>query len=72
MAEVCFGSDVIIKEHFMVASGRGPIMCLGRWLRSGWGFTLVNGELHLCKDVCAKMVTVLQLTIERTVFILKV
>ncbi len=30
VAEVCFGSDVIIKEQFMVASVTGPIICMGR------------------------------------------
>ena len=50
VAEVCLGTDVIIKEQFMVASVTGPIICLGRLLRSGWDFKRVNGELHLCKD----------------------
>ena len=50
IAEVCLGSDVVIKEQFMVAAVTGPIICLGRLLRSGWDFSRINGELHLCKD----------------------
>lgn len=33
--EVCLGNDVVIKEQFMVESVTGPIICLGRLLRSG-------------------------------------
>ena len=38
IAEVCLGNDVILKEQFMVAAVTGPIICLGRLLRSGWDF----------------------------------
>ena len=34
----------------MVETVTGPIICLGRLLRSGWDFSRINGELHLCKD----------------------
>ena len=50
VAEVCLGNDVIIKEQFMVETVTGPIICLGRLLRSGWDISRINGELRLCKD----------------------